>query len=357
MEKKEVQDKIIKTINNKVSEEEFSNILKAVAPGTNLRAALDGILKAKKGALIVIENENTPSLIEGGFKINTKFTPQKLIELSKMDGAIVLSRDMKKIDYANVLVTTESKIKSSETGTRHKAAERAAKQAGTLIIAISERRQEISIFYKNIKYPLVSTEDLLRKTNEHMQLLEKQREIFDRNIEKLNNLEIRNYPSLSHAIHVMQRGLLIEKIAGELNKYLIELGREGMLLKIRLKEITKGIEKETDLVIKDYTLLGLKRSKQLLESLMYDEIFDNEHILEVLGYEKNAPAAVSIKGWRLLSKTSLHESEIAMLINESDSLGKALHSHVDFYKQIFGNDKANILMEEMKKIKLNNLGV
>ena len=132
-EKKEVQKKIIElpqAVNGeKASEEEFLNILRLVAPGTNLRTALEGIVKIGKGALIVVENEMTGEIRDGGFKLNCRFTPQKLMELSKMDGAMILSKDMKKIMYCNVLLTPDNKIPTNETGTRHKAAERSAKIA------------------------------------------------------------------------------------------------------------------------------------------------------------------------------------------------------------------------------------
>ena len=353
--KKEVQEKIIKRSEEKVSDEEFYSILRLIAPGTNLRTALEGALKTQKGALMVIENENLLQLLDGGFRINTKFTQQKLIELTKMDGAIVLSKDIKRINYANVLLTPDSKILTSETGTRHKAAERTAKQVNTLVIAISERKHEINLFYKNIKYPIVKTDELLRKANENLQLLEKQRDLFDHHIEKLNSLEIKNYSSLNQAIQVIQKGLLIQKISKDLIRYAIELGKESTLLKIRLKEITKGVEKETDLVIKDYAQFALKRSKTLLEDLSYDEILENDRILEILGYEKSPTQPVTIKGWRLLSRTSLHESEIAALINEAGSLGKSLHSNLSFYSQILGYEKAQTFKEELSKIKMNHL--
>lgn len=171
IEKKEIQA----TISNEeeeteTTEEEFFNMLRIIAPGTNLRTGLNGALKAGKGALIAIENEKVTPLIDGGFRINARFTPQRLIELTKMDGAIILSKDMKKINYANVLLTPDNKIKSLETGTRHKAAERTAKQTGTLVIAISERKHEINLYYRKIKYPIVSTDELLRKTSENIQI-------------------------------------------------------------------------------------------------------------------------------------------------------------------------------------------
>lgn len=356
MIKKEFQEKIVKEEkNSKASEEEFFSILKLLAPGTHLRTALDGALRTQKGALIVRENDNILNIIDGGFRINTRFTPQKLIELAKMDGAIILSKDMKKITHANVLLTPDSKIKTLETGTRHKAAERTAKQIGSLVIAISERKREINLFHKNIKHPIISTEELLRKANENLQLLEKQRELFDKQVEKLSVNEIRNYSLLDQAISVIQKGIIIQKIEENLKRYNIELGKESTLLKIRLKELTKEVEKETDLVVKDYTKLSLKRSKTLLNNLSYDELLKNENILEILGYDRNNPEETIIKGWRILSKTSLHDSEIAILIHEAETLGKSLHSSPDFYQQIFDSERAKTLQEELKKIKLNIL--
>ena len=348
--KKEFQERIFES-NIKATEEEISNILKLVAPGTHFRSALDGALKTNRGALIVVEKITIQDILDGGFRINTKFTPQKLIELTKMDGAIILSEDMKKITHANVTLTPDHKIKTEETGTRHKAAERTAKQIGTLTIAISERKHEINLFYKNIKHPMISTEELFRKANENIQLLEKQRELFDRNIERLNILELSNSTSLHQAIKSIQKGRLIQKISENLKKYIIELGKEGTLLKIRLKEITLGVNKETELIIKDYTRFNVKRSKHLLENLNYEEILKNPHILEILGHNDYS-SHKTIKGWRILHKTSLHDSEIALITTETETLDKALQESQKFYEEIFDEEKAQSISKELKKIKL-----
>jgi diadenylate cyclase len=269
-----------------------------------------------------------------------------------MDGAIIISRDIKKINQANVQLSPDSKIKTLETGTRHKAAERTAKQAGCAVVAISERKHEIHLFYKNIKYPIKSTEEILRKAGEHIQLLEKQRELFDTYIDKLNRLELRNYPSLHQAVQVIQKGRIIQKIAEDLRKYIVELGTEGTLIKTRLKEIMSGVERELNLIIKDYTKLDVKKSKILLESLSYDELLDIENILRVLAYEKMIQTS-PIEGWRVLSKTSLPEADIAKLIRETGSLGEAIHSNVKAFFEIIGEEKAKTFKEEIDKIKLN----
>lgn len=351
-EKKEIQITILpKNNNNKTTEEEFLNVLRVVAPGTNFRAAIDGALKSGKGALIVIENDNTNTLIEGGFKVNCRFTPQRLIELSKMDGAIVMSKDMKRILHANVLLTPDGKIESNETGTRHKAAERTAKQTSGLVIAISERRNETTLFYKNKRYILRPTDHLLRKVNENIQLLEKHRELFDRNASRLNQAELRNQPSLPQALSVIQKGRLIEKITEELRKQIIELGNEGALVKTRLKEISHGVEKETNLVIKDYTKIDLKKSRTLLESLTYDELTDEENIMKSLAFESSTQATA--KGWRMLSKTSLLEQDISLIIKNMKTLGRAINSNINEITPILDKDKAQKFKDEITRIKMN----
>jgi diadenylate cyclase len=351
MKKKEVQGKILESSSGKITEEEMLSILKMVAPGTNLRGALEGILHYGKGALIAIENPGLPELIEGGFRINSRFTPQKMVELAKMDGAIIISKDIKRILYSNVLLTPNHKLKSVETGTRHKAAERTAKQTQGLVIAISQGRKIINLYYKNIRYRLVNSGDLLRKANEHIQLLEKQRELFDHHLDKLTELELKNLPSFKQSINVIQKGILIEKIGKDLKRYIIELGNEGVLLKTRLREITSEIEKETSLVIKDYSELNQKKSRQLLEDLSYEEMLDRESISKILSVENSD---LSPKGWRLLSKTSLNEKEIAEIISQSNSIGKAIHSPITFYEQIVGIDKARSLKQDLERIKLNS---
>ena len=352
LEKKEIQQKIIekKEFNNKVPDEEFYTILRLVSPGTSLRTALEGIVNSGKGALIVAENDELIPIMDGGFRVNSKFSSPKLVELAKMDGAIVLSKDMKRINVVNVLLSPSIKIKTSETGTRHKAAERTAKQIGSLVIAVSERKKEITIFYKNRKHVLKSTSDILRKSSENIQILERQKELFENYLERLNKIEIRSYVSLHQAIKTIQKGKVIQKISEDLKKTIIEIGNEGVLLKTRLKEILMDVEKETNLIIKDYANIDSKRSILILDELSYEELLDKEKVFNALDCI-GKPAPPELKGWRILSKTSLTEAEIAKLIREMGNLQEILKceftGHLD-------EEKANILKSELDRLKLEN---
>lgn len=349
---KEIQQAITKEEGEKnVSEEEFYSILKLIAPGTNLRKALEGILSSGKGALIAIENEYLYPLIDGGFKINCKFSYQKLTEISKMDGAIILSKDLKRIIFANVLLTPDSKIRTSETGTRHKAGERTAKQISGLVIAISERKKEIMVFYKNKKYKIKNSEEIIRKASDYIQVLERQRQLFDYYLENLNKMELKNYVNLNNAIKTIQKGKVIQKISEELKKYLIELGDEGKLLKTRLKEILSNVEDETNLIIKDYSNIDYKIAISLLDELSYEDLLDKDRMLKILNHD-SARKIMHIAGWRILSKTSLSEPEIAELVKESGNLETIGSSEITKEFGLISKDRFSLLKVELERLKL-----
>ncbi|MFQ5531772.1 MAG: DNA integrity scanning diadenylate cyclase DisA, partial [Candidatus Nanoarchaeia archaeon] len=305
-----------------------------------------------KGALIAVQNEGLFPLMDGGFRINSRFTPQRLIELGKLDGAIILSHNLKRIEYANVLLTPSSNTRSEETGTRHKAAERAAKQAETLVIAISERRNEITLFYKNKKHILKNTEEIFNKVNKYLQIIEKQRDLFDKTIEELNTSEILLSPNLNLAIQIIQKGRLIQRMAEEIKQPLIELGKDGNILRSHLREQVLGVEKETNLVIKDYTAKSLKKSRQLLQELSYDELSEKEKVLGALSYNEN-PKDLKIKGWRLLSKTCLTDIEIAKVAKDIGDINKLLYNESVNFEKSLGKDRAKDLEKDLKKIKEN----
>ena len=101
----------------KRNEDSITEILKLIAPGTPIREGLENILRAKTGALLLI-TDNTQILkevVDGGFTINEEYSSSKLYELAKMDGAIVLSGDLKKIIYANTQLIPSREIVTTET--------------------------------------------------------------------------------------------------------------------------------------------------------------------------------------------------------------------------------------------------
>lgn len=350
-DKKEVQKKLIENPETagKATDEEFLAVLRQVCPGTNLRIAIEGIVRGGKGALIVVENENIHQAAEGGFKINCRFTPQRLIELSKMDGAIILSGDMKKIMQANVHLVPDYRIPSNETGTRHKAAERTAKMTGTLVIAISERRHETNVYFKNVKYNLREVGEVQRKTSSMLQILEKQRELFDHDLAVLNHTELNGGFQLNQACKVIHRGEAIQKIIKSIEKNIIELGNSANTTKSRIKELVKDVEKETNLAIRDYSNINIKKTKTYLDGLTYDELTEHKNILTALAQTEKV-LSEPIRGWRILSKTGLSEQEIGLLLKELRNIKNIAVAGKEIFKEMIGQEKAEKLEVELSRL-------
>jgi len=344
-EKKEIQVRLVDG-KSELKKEEITDILKNIAPGTLLRTGIEGVQKAKTGGLIVIYNDFVENLFEGGFKINARFTPQRLIELGKMDGAIILTKDMKKILFANVLLTPNNSIPSNETGTRHKAAERTAKQANTMVIAVSQRRDEIALFYKNIKYVLRDTNEIIRRATSVLQILEKHKEVFEKNKAELDDEELKVKPKISKALLVVQRGMIVLKLSETLKGYIIELGAEGTIVKARQKELLQRVEKDVDEVIKDYSKLGFAKSKKILSTLSYDELLEIENIRQCLGISEDSDTTP--KGHRVLEKTGIGEKDIGILIKNFKNLNSILEAKKEELIPLFGEERTNEILEKIK---------
>ncbi|WP_333595624.1 DNA integrity scanning diadenylate cyclase DisA, partial [Anaerospora hongkongensis] len=124
----------------------------------------------------------------GGFVLNCELTPAGFYELAKMDGALVLSNDAKRILYANAQLVPDAGIETSETGTRHRTAERTARATGALVIAISQRRNVITVYLGNLKYTLKDLAVILNRANQALQTLEKYRQVLTRGLRTLSAL-------------------------------------------------------------------------------------------------------------------------------------------------------------------------
>ena len=198
----------------KGKENTITEILRLIAPGTPIRDGLENILRAKTGALLLItdNNETVKEIVDGGFFINEEYSSAKLYELAKMDGAIVLNGDLKKILYANTQLIPSSSISTLETGTRHRTAERTAKQTGELVISISQRRNIITVFKGNERYVLENTETVLNKANQAIQTLEKYKKVFDTKLDILNEYEFNDIVTLENVIIAIQRAEMVMKI-------------------------------------------------------------------------------------------------------------------------------------------------
>lgn len=328
-------------------------ILNRLSPGKNLRIALDDILEGKSGAIIVVDSPELRNIMDGGFRINSKFTSQKLAELSKMDGAIILSDDLKKILFANVMLVPDSKILTNETGTRHKAAERTAKQIGTAVIAVSERRNKITLFHEDRKHIVEDSENILRRATETLNILEKQREIFEDLIKNFNILEMTKLVSVADVCAVVQRVEVIVKMMDTMKRYLSELGNQGVIIRMRVRELFKGIESIEEAILKDYSNKP-QNVKKILDNISFEGVLDMDSLSRML-FETSPDTQINPKGYRILGKLNLTEKEMKSLIgtfetlsgiidSNPDDLGRILRGKAESFKHELNSLKEQILM-------------
>ncbi len=287
----------------------LTEILKTIAPGTVLRDGLENILKAKTGALIIVgDSKEVMEIVDGGFKINEDCTPARLYELAKMDGAIVLSSDMKKILLANAQIMPSHSIPTSETGTRHRTAERTARQTGSLVISISQRRNIITVFKGELRYTIEESSKIITKANKALQILEKYKKVFDNNLSILNEYEFNDIVTLDNVINCIQRAEKVMRVVEEVKKSIYELGTDGRLIQMQLDEQINGLEEEELLIIKDYIAKKSSRAKpeRALKNIREQANSINESVIaKELGYdnfENYEEIAVYPKGYRILGK-------------------------------------------------------
>ncbi len=283
--------------------------LQMVAPGTVLYEGLENILRARTGALIVVgDSEQVLKIAGGGFTINADLNPASLYELAKMDGAIILSSDAKKILLANAHLTPDPMIPTTETGARHRTAERVAVDTGELVIAISQRRNVITLYKGNQKHVLREVGTVLAKANQALQTLEKYKSVLEQALINLSALEFEDLVALVDVCTVVQRGAMVLRIAQEIEVYIYELGSEGRLVNMQLEELMYDVEDEEVLVLKDYLpdpdQEQVDKVRAELASWTYEELLDLNAIARAMGFTGMSSLDISVvpRGYRILRK-------------------------------------------------------
>src|SRR3954464_2497526 len=227
--------------------------LRLAAPGTPLRAGIERIMSARMGALIVVgSGPDVLSVCSGGFLLDAELTPPRLSELAKMDGAIIVSDDCNRIVRANVHLVPDPNIPTAETGTRHRTAERVARQIRVPVITISEDRSEVAVHVSTEKKMVEPTPRVLARADQALQILERYKVRLDSVSTSLSALEVEDLVTVRDVATVLQRAEMVRRIAEEIEGYVIELGTDGRLVMLQLDELGGGVEEERRLVAKDY---------------------------------------------------------------------------------------------------------
>jgi diadenylate cyclase len=307
--------------------------LDIVAPGTALREGIDNIVHSRTGGLIVIgDPEEVSFLFSGGINLDIDYTPALLYQVAKMDGAIVLNGQATKIVCANVQLMPDPTILSSETGTRHRTAERVSKQTDALVVAISERRDVVSLYLGGMKYILQDIPAVLAKANQGLATLDKYRARLDSISTRLTRLEFEGGSVLYDVLSVLQRAELVTRMAVEVERYIVELGTEGRLIEMQLEETMVGAAADKAALIRDYSVEdteeNLAATLSAIARMPHQDLLDYGRLAELLGYDRKVSTLdfpVSPRGYRVLGRIPrLPKLVVQRIIKEFGGLEEVL---------------------------------
>ncbi|RID83373.1 DNA integrity scanning protein DisA [Peribacillus asahii] len=336
------------------------DILQLVAPGTPLREGIENVLRANTGGLIVVGyNEKVRSIVDGGFKINCPCTSSTLYELAKMDGGIIVNEKADTILLANAQLVPDISVSSTETGMRHRTAERVARETKSLVIAISQRRNVITLYQGNFRYALKDIGVILAKANLAIQTLEKYKVVLQQSIAVLGVLEYEEIVTFADLLQVFHRYVMVLRIKAELVAYLHELGTEGRLIRLQMNEILADIETEGKWLIKDYACKNDENPDFVvakLQELAMQENLDEGALLKILGYNGyvHLDELVHARGYRMLHKISrlpgLIIENLVQRFGSFADIHKASVAELDDVEGI-GEVRANKIKEGLRILK------
>lgn len=322
----------------------FRKYLQLLAPGTIFRIGLENVLQANTGGLIVVgDSPEVMNIVSGGFHINCDFTPARLYELAKMDGAIITSNDVSKIVAANVQLDPDPQLPSNETGIRHRTAQRVARQTGQLVIAISQRRQVVTLYQGNIVFRLRDLPTILVKANQALQTLEKYRNVLGKEMQRLGGLEFEDMVTVSEVCEVIRRSIKVLNIAEEIENHIAELGVEGRLVKMQLDEMISNVEEEALYIIEDYSKAVEKTPQELINSMrraFEEDISDSVFIARILSIgttTSHLDLQVSPRGYRMVQKLPrIPMPIIENLVERFGLLGNILRASIEELDEVEG---------------------
>jgi diadenylate cyclase len=340
--------------------------IEKIAPGTPLRQAVDDVIRSHEGALIVIgDPQELAFLYSGGLKLDAPFRPQLLYELAKMDGAIIVDAPVKRLAWANVQLMPDPTIPSDETGTRHRTAERVAKQTGALVVSVSQQRETVTVFVGPARYQLDPVADVLAKTNQALGTLETYRQRLEQVLTRLTALEFQNAVVLDDVLITLQRAEMTSRMAERIERDTIELGSEGRLIRLQLEELVGNVPVDRDSIVRDYHAAGAGAEATIaleaLRSIPYQGLLDFDRLSELLGLARGLNVldhAMQPRGYRVLSRIPrLPEVVVRKVVAEFGTLDAVVRASQRDLEAVegVGTVRARDIREGLRRLQEHNL--
>jgi diadenylate cyclase len=326
-----------------------------VAPGRPLREGLDRILRAKRGGLVVVgDGPGVLSICSGGFLLDAEFSPQRLSELAKMDGAIILAADASRIARANVHLMPKASIPTSETGTRHRTAERVARSIDVPVLSVSAAMSVIAVYRNDVKHTIQPTGWLHDRTDQALATMQRFRNRFDVALSGLSILEIEDTVSVGDVVGVVQAAEMVLRIAEEVDGYLVELGDDGRLVGLQCAELVDGVAPALQLVVRDYCGLpkgggtdrpgAVQRVVTQLSRLTAEELGDPSRVAGVLGLPvsvSETESGIEPRGYRLLYRLPrFSDTIIERIVDRFVNLQQIMRASLGDLEQVEGVGQA-----------------
>jgi diadenylate cyclase len=333
----------------------MSDALAMVAPGTPLRDGLDRILRAKRGGLVVVgDGPEVLSICSGGFLLDSEFSPQRLSELAKMDGAIIIAADASRIARANVHLMPDPTIHTTETGTRHRTAERVARSIDVPIVSVSAAMSVIAVYRNNDKHTIQPTGWLHDRTDQALATMQRFRSRFDVALGNLSILELEDTVSVGDVVGVIQAAEMVLRIAEEVDGYLVELGEDGRLVGLQSVELSDGVDRALILIVRDYCVMTPAESAvwattvdavvDELAGLSSDGLRDPHRVATILrlhGAFNDAESGVEPRGYRLLHHLPrFSDTIIERIVDRFVNLQQIMRASIAELEQVEGVGQA-----------------
>lgn len=287
--------------------------LQHLAPGTELRDGLDRIVRGHTGALIVLgDGPEVTGLCDGGIEFDVAFAATRVRELSKMDGAVILSTDGTRIRRANVQLMPSPTFPTKESGTRHRSAERTALQTGRPVIAVSQSMSVITLYVEGGRHVLDAPATIVTRANQALGTLERYRSRLDHANQRLFVAEVNDYATVADVVSVLQRELMVKRVGLDLDRDVLELGTAGRQLELQLSELRGDNDHDIDLLIRDYLITAGPPTKEevaqataALDGLSDADLLKPANVARILGLpatEESLTQWIVPRGYRLLSR-------------------------------------------------------
>ncbi|MDN5725142.1 MAG: DNA integrity scanning diadenylate cyclase DisA [Propionibacteriales bacterium] len=306
-----------------------------MAPGTPLRDGLERILRGRTGALIVLgRNRAVDQVSTGGFELSVPFSAQSIRELAKMDGAIVMDTDSLTITAAGVHLMPDARIETPETGTRHRTADRVARQCEVPVITVSASMSTLSLFLNDGRHLVEDSAQILSRADQALQTMERYRDRLTGLVNRLSALEVEDQVTVRDLALVVQRLEMVIRLEREISGYVIELGTDGRLLSLQLHELNAGVDEIRQLIELDY---GRDPdggdSFRAIDDLSTTELLDPLSVSRAIGYSNDhLDARITARGLR----------QLAQINKLPSTLGPRLIEHFGSLQALFGASAAEL---------------